>query len=638
MNRLLGVALLLTFMPAVHAHAQNALGDGHALDGNLNTRGTRNSGVGTTRPGQMSKGLTAPNLRAGLATNADFSQQAMADPGAYSYAGGGLGNNPWYWQRAGTLEGEAMGGGFDGGGLGGGVSARYFQGDGSNDSLRTAYSPFFRNSFADSGKRVGFGSDLSALSQLNRMSNDYIPAGQPGNVLQSRGATTPSDYRDPWEYTIGGPSPFLRDVRRGELLRNDLSNRELRTEPRVVGTGLSPDQQMIRYTASNLRGLGAIFPGGTPTDLGMTQFDLLRAQDDDEQERGNRIRLGAAYETRFEPDLMVKDRITNRLEKNRIGHSSPQIDSMMEKMAQRYKELNPSGTEDLVGKFEQDYRKVQRDIAQIQIQPRLDREILLAEALDSDDEESMEAGPDLPLPETPDDRLPGEVDETGKPVEERELNYDNVGIILKHGQRVDSLATGDQSRFDELMKAGQSKLKDGEYFWAEKRFGRALRFTPGHPLATAGLAHSQMGAGLHLTAALTLKSLLGFQPEMIDVVYDLSLLPDRSDLENTIREISQRIDREEDLDDYGFLLAYIGHQLDQPDLIRRGLNAMNRANQDLVFTDLLTRIWLPEVDVDLSVIDLLDDEPVEEPEEALDEAPEAGDVIELVPLIEPEQS
>ena len=147
-----------------------------------------------------------------------------------------------------------------------------------------------------------------------------------------------------------------------------------------------------------------------------------------------------------------------------------------------------------------------------------------------------------------------------------------------------------------------------------------------------------MGAGLHLTAALTLKSLLGFQPEMIDVIYDPSLLPDRSDLENTIREISQRIDREEDLDDYGFLLAYIGHQLDQPDLIRRGLNAMNRANQDLVFTDLLTRIWLPEVDVDLSVIDLLDDEPVEEPEEALDEAPEAGDVIELVPLIEPEQS
>ena len=641
MNRLLVFLLSLMLMPAVQVHAQSALGDGHSLDGNLSTRGTRNGATGTTRPGEMSNQMVAPNLRAGLATNADFSAQAMADPGAFARSGGGLGNNPWYWQRAGTLQGEAMQSGYSGG-LGGGVSARFFQGDGNQDSLRSAYSPFFRNNFEHAGKRVGFGSDLSALDQLNRISNDYIPAGQPGNVLQSRGESTPRGYREPWEYTIGGPSPFLRDARRGELMRYDMSNRELHTEPRVVGSGISSRQQMIRYTASNLRGLGAIFPGGTPLDLGMTQYDMMRAKEDDLRNRGNRIKLGAAYETRFAPDLMEKDRISNRMDKDRIGHESPQIESVMDRMAKRYKELNPTDSDDLVGQFEQDYRRVQRDIAQFQIQPRLDRKAAIEE-LQPEDESELEPGPDLPMPVKPDDAIPGEIDETGEPIDSRELNYDNVGIILKHGQRVDSLATGDQSRFDELMKAGQSKLKEGEYFWAEKRFGRALRFTPGHPLATAGLAHSQIGAGLHLTSALTLKSLLGFQPEMIDVVYDPSLLPKMSDLETTIKELDERIARDEDLDDYGFLLAYIGHQLDRPDLIRRGLNAMSRANQDLVFTDLLTRIWLPEVEVDLPSIELpvelQEADPAEievDVEEIVPEEPVADQPIELEPLLDPD--
>ena len=39
-------------------------------------------------------------------------------------------------------------------------------------------------------------------------------------------------------------------------------------------------------------------------------------------------------------------------------------------------------------------------------------------------------------------------------------------------------------------------------------------------------------------------------------------------------------------------------------MIREGLNAMSRANQDLVFLDILTRVWLPEVDIQLPPMDL----------------------------------
>ncbi len=641
--RYLSLAILtLTLLPTTSAIAQNALGDGHALDGGLNTRGSRNEPTrpGDVAPGQSARGLVNPNIATRLSTNADFSKQNFADPGAFSEAGGGVGSNPWYWQQAGTLEGEMMGGGYGGigGGLGGGVSARYFSRDSNGFSTSGINSPFFNKNFGDAKNRVSFGSDLDSLDKLNQISNRYIPASQPGNVLQSAGATTPDDFNMPWQYTIGGGSPFLRDTRRGELMRQDLTNRELKLEPQPVGSGIAANQQMIQYTASNLVGLGAIFPGTNASDVGLTNYDVLRSKEDVSEGRSLEFKPGRPYETRFPPNLMESKRITNRMAEKQDPSRSPQVESIVEKMAQRYKELNPNPPKDLVGEFEQDYGQIQRGISQYQIQPRLDR-MAEIESLDEEMDQELESGPDLPIPPKPEERIPGQIDDSNSDEDTNPLNFDDVGLVLRHGERVDSLASGNRTRFDELMLAGQNKLKSGEYFWAEKRFGRALRFTPGHPLATAGLAHSQIGAGLNLTAALTLKSLLGFQPEMIDVVYDPSLLPRMEDLEDAIDFCQARIDEDQDLDDFGFLLAYLGHQLDRPELIREGLNAMSRANQDLVFLDILTRVWLPEVDIELPPLEPADKgiELKEVPVEVIESVQpvENKEEIELVPLIEP---
>ncbi len=433
---------------------------------------------------------------------------------------------------------------------------------------------------------------------------------------------------------MGGSSPFLRDSRRGELMRHDLSNRELKKEPLMVGSGISANQQMIKYTASNLVGLGAIFPNADASSVGLTNYDLLRATQDETEGRSLKIKPGKPYETQFPPNMMEAKRITNRIPDEQDPGRSPQVESIVEKMAQRYKELNPEPSKDLVGQFERNYTKVQREISQYQIQPRLDR-IAEFESLDEEADDDLEAGPDLRIPPKPEERIPGQNQNIDDKNDENPLNFEDVGLVLRHGERVESLASGNQTRFDELMLAGQNKLGTGEYFWAEKRFGRALRFTPGHPLATAGLAHSQIGAGLNLTAALTLKSLLGFQPEMIDVVYDKKLLPKMKDLQKAIEFCQARIDEDQDIDDFGFMLAYLGHQLDRPELIREGLNAMSRANQDLVFLDILTRVWLPEVDIQLPQLDVSSKgielkEAIVEPGE-----PVENEQIELVPLIEP---
>jgi hypothetical protein len=595
--KLLLSALILGLIPTLPATAQDALGDGHALDGNLSTRGTRNDATSTggLRPGQTNSGaLTNPNIRLQLSTNSDFRAQNLATPSAFQYSGG-LYNNPWYWQHAGSLETEMMTGGMGDGGVG----SWYFAGDNG------LYSPAFSGMRQDSSDRVKAGANLSAIDSLNRISPSYIPPGQPGNVLQSPGESSPSDYSYPWEYTIGGQSPFLRDARRGESMRSDFSQRDLDGEPRVVGSGITAGQQMIKYTASNLRGLGAVFPGAMPGDRGLTQFDVLRS---DEDNRKGRLTMqpGAAYQTRFSPDLLTRDRVNRRMNPATIPGESPQIEDTLEKMAKRYKQLNPGADNaTLVNQLDQDYAQIQQDIAQFQIKPRLDRLAELeamASKPEEDEEDATAPGVGTLTPRDSDEGEPGEVDEAGNT--KRRVNYGDMGLVLQHGQRVASLATGDQTRFDDLLLGGQNKLAKGEYFWAEKRFQRALRFMPGHPLATAGLAHSQMGAGLHLTAALVLKSLLGFQPEMIDVVYDPGLLPKPDDLEDSITELKRRLTMGKDLDDYGFLLAYIGHQLDRPELIRTGLDAMARSNQDHVFNDLLQRIWLPQKEVTLPELNL----------------------------------
>ncbi|MCH2152937.1 MAG: hypothetical protein MK089_06305 [Phycisphaerales bacterium] len=647
MKRLALTVLILGLQSVTSVHAQDALGDGHALDGGLNVMGSRNTAVGTTRPGQANvDALTNPNTALTLTSNADFRAQNLATPQAFIDSSS-LYNNPWYWAHAGSLEAEMMAGSGGMGMGGGGVSPVYFAGD---ENVGT---PFWQDTMAGNSSRVQYGGELSAISQLNRPTATYIPPGQDGNVLQSPGGSTPEDFRTPWEYSIGGQSPFLRDVQRNTLMRDNVTNREMIGQPRKVGSGISPNQQMIHYTASNLRGLGLVFPEKDNSQMGLTQYDIMRATEDWKYGR-TQMNPGRPYETQISPDLMTSDRISRRISPDEFGTSSPQIQTVMEQMAKRYQELNPVRDQDPTDKFRLDYSQMQQDIAQFQVQSRLDQIAKMDAAsrpnLDGDKNDQTSPGPDSLIQNPQEPATPKDVDEDGSVNTKRVINYQDMGMVLRHGQRVNSLSTGDNTRFEELMKAGQTLLDEGKYFWSEKRFARALRFIPGHPLATAGLAHSQIGAGLNLTAALTLKSLLGFQPEMIDVVYDPTLLPAEADIERSINDLQRRLAQDENIDDYGFLLAYIGHQLDRPELIKQGLDAMKKASQDLVLTDLLRSVWLPEMDIELPDLMELDSVVEEEAasndnatvpllpaDEKVDEAP-APAPVELEPLIDPARS
>jgi len=200
---------------------------------------------------------------------------------------------------------------------------------------------------------------------------------------------------------------------------------------------------------------------------------------------------------------------------------------------------------------------------------------------------------------------PAEVDMTDDEMiatETPELEEDaisGIGGILRHGERISQFSSLEKSRFDELVRLGELKLAAGEYFFAQLRFKQALRFIPGHPLATAGLGHANIGAGLYLSASNVLQSLLSLQPEMIDVEYDAHLLPSRLELVRAAVAIRNRLDEERDGSAYAFLLAYIGHQLQDSEMIERGLNAFElRTGSKDPIVRLLKSIWSERTSTD----------------------------------------
>jgi hypothetical protein len=100
---------------------------------------------------------------------------------------------------------------------------------------------------------------------------------------------------------------------------------------------------------------------------------------------------------------------------------------------------------------------------------------------------------------------------------------------------------------------------------------------------------------MYLSAAHVLQSLISLQPEMIDVEYESQLLPPRLELVRAAVAIQSRLEEERDGGTYAFLLAYIGHQLQDRDMIERGLHTLElRTSSSDPIVRLLKSIWLED--------------------------------------------
>jgi hypothetical protein len=167
------------------------------------------------------------------------------------------------------------------------------------------------------------------------------------------------------------------------------------------------------------------------------------------------------------------------------------------------------------------------------------------------------------------------------------------------------LGTGDLDKplvtvtYKSHMDAAQTLLAQGRYFDAEDRFLRALAVVPRDPMAGIGRVHAQLGAGLYLSAASNLRAVFIDHPEMVGVRYDASLLPsaDRIDaiagqLRESIKVKGSALGR-----DAALLLAYLGYQRHDAAMTSEGLDALAEWIQvgdtgAATLTGLLQKVWI----------------------------------------------
>jgi hypothetical protein len=188
----------------------------------------------------------------------------------------------------------------------------------------------------------------------------------------------------------------------------------------------------------------------------------------------------------------------------------------------------------------------------------------------------------------------GEAEREAARIKERGaiISVDEAARILRHGRTIDSLSRDDRRRVDELARQGEAALRAGDYFRAERRFEQAQSLASDNPLAEVGIAHAQLGAGLYLSAALTLRNLFEAFPELIDARYDRALLPAPDRLATAIAIMRERIKRGDDVQGYGLILAYIGHQTADRAMVEEGL-AVIQGNERLdTVRKLLEGVWL----------------------------------------------
>ncbi len=188
----------------------------------------------------------------------------------------------------------------------------------------------------------------------------------------------------------------------------------------------------------------------------------------------------------------------------------------------------------------------------------------------------------------------------------RKPNIDDLAYILRHGRTLQSLVPEDSGAIKDMMSLGATSMSRGEYFRAEERFRSVLQVLPNSATALAGVANAQLGAGLHVSSALSLRKLYAMHPEMIDTHFGAEVMPSAVRLEAALASARERLDAanrpgasadlQSDRFDFGLVIAYVGFQTDRPAVIREGLDAMRVARPDDAMLGLLQRVWMPPAD------------------------------------------
>ena len=155
-----------------------------------------------------------------------------------------------------------------------------------------------------------------------------------------------------------------------------------------------------------------------------------------------------------------------------------------------------------------------------------------------------------------------------------------VGQLLGEGVDADSA-------YVKHMRVADAAMRHARYFEAEDRFTLALSAQPNDVAAQSGRVNAQLGAGLFLSAGLNLRQLVVTAPEVAGMRFSPELLPSAARLdalrgllranlglegEGAARSPGRRLERES-----GLMLAYLGFQTSDAASVEAGLDAWDES-------------------------------------------------------------
>ncbi|MBL9150647.1 MAG: hypothetical protein JNM94_18325 [Phycisphaerae bacterium] len=373
-------------------------------------------------------------------------------------------------------------------------------------------------------------------------------------------------------------------------------------EPVIFAQGMDSSRRSVEFAASGLLGLRSIRPDDAIDQSTLPLFERARVRREVNEGRLNEQLIiqpfnatlsrpsDARIDAQIDPPVLTPDGTPKPPAQNSA------YDDIVRRIVERYGDRPDV-------RIDADPRAVERARADI-------RKVTRAFGTQRDDDDPIMRDPTaLPDPSAP-KPAPTDTDpnvtppstrpETPEEADARERERRTQEIreaakVLNHGTTVRDLSPGDRARVDDLVRDAQRSLASGEFFKAERLFNQALLINPDNPLLIAGLANTQIGAGLYLSSALALRTLFADFPEMIDVRYDAKLMPSETRLRLAVDTLRARLDGK-DGDSYGLMLAYIGHQLGDESIVAEGLAKMTGSIENDLMREFLSDVWLARSD------------------------------------------
>jgi hypothetical protein len=193
------------------------------------------------------------------------------------------------------------------------------------------------------------------------------------------------------------------------------------------------------------------------------------------------------------------------------------------------------------------------------------------------------------------------------------FTVEQVEAAKKARVKVDSMsaaAANSSVLHIECMVEGERAMREERFFDAEDAFSRALSASPRDALAQAGRVHAQIGAGLYMSAAANLRELIAARPEMIGVKYGAKVMPSAERLKTTREQLAKAAARTDTAlaGDAGLLVAYLGYQAGDLAAVDAGLKAFGAKIEpdnaaDLALLELAAKVWKSPVPADLPVLE-----------------------------------